>query len=221
MIIDNVKVVLENIEKACLKAKRNISEVTLIAVSKTKSVSDIKEVYDFGIRDFGENKVQELVSKKSEVPSDLIFHMIGHLQSNKVKDIIDKVSLIHSVDSLKLVGVINKEAIKKNINVSILLEINIANEESKYGFKIEEIDEVIKQLPQYSNVTLKGLMCVAPYDINPENNRKYFKEMRLLKDKYNLEILSMGMSNDYMIAIEEGATHVRVGTSIFGERNYN
>ncbi len=193
----------------------------LIAVSKTKPVEMIQEVYDMGIRDFGENKVQELVSKKELLPDDIRWHMIGHLQTNKVKDIIDKAYLIHSVDSIKLLNEINKQAIKKDIVVNILLEINIANEESKYGFKVEEIDDVIKNIKEYKNVNLKGLMCVAPNTDNPEDNRKYFKIMKELKDKYNLEILSMGMSNDYLVAVSEGATYVRIGTKIFGERDYN
>lgn len=193
----------------------------LIAVSKTKPVEMIQEVYDMGIRDFGENKVQELVSKKELLPLDIRWHMIGHLQTNKVKDIIDKAYLIHSVDSIKLLNEINKQAIKKDIVVNILLEINIANEESKYGFKVEEIDDVIKNIKEYKNVNLKGLMCVAPNTDTPEDNRKYFKIMKELKDKYNLEILSMGMSNDYLVAVSEGATYVRIGTKIFGERDYN
>ncbi len=192
----------------------------LIAVSKTKPIEMIKEVYDMGIRDFGENKVQELISKREQLPEDIRWHMIGHLQTNKVKDIVDKAYLIHSVDSIKLLNEINKQAIKKDIVVNILLEINIANEESKYGFRLEEIDDVIKNINDYKNVCLKGLMCVAPNTEEPESNRKYFKLMRELKDKYNLEILSMGMSNDYVIANQEGATYVRIGTKIFGERDY-
>ena len=193
----------------------------LIAVSKTKPVEMIKEVYDMGVRDFGENKVQELISKKDLLPSDIRWHMIGHLQTNKVKDVIDKAYLIHSVDSIKLLNEINKQEIKKEIVVNILLEINIANEESKYGFKISEIDDVIRNIHDYKNVCLKGLMCVAPNTDDPESNRKYFRLMKELKDKYNLEILSMGMSNDYLVAIDEGATYVRIGTKIFGERDYN
>ncbi len=195
-------------------------ECTLIAVSKTKSVSMIKEVYDCGVRDFGENKVQELLTKIGKLPSDIRWHMIGHLQSNKVKDIIGKVYMIHSVDSLKLAHIIEKEALKKDTIVNILCEINIANEESKYGFKIDEIQYAINEIRKLKNIKLLGLMCVAPYQDNPEDNRVYFKEMKALKDKYNLDILSMGMSNDYKIAISEGSNYIRVGTLIFGKRDY-
>ena len=192
----------------------------LIAVSKTKPIEKIKEIYNLGIRDFGENKVQELLQKIDKLPSDIKWHMIGHLQTNKVKDIIDKVYLIHSVDSIKLANVIDKEAKKKNISVNILLEVNIANEESKYGFKIEEIDVTIEEINHLNNINVQGFMCVAPNTINPEENRKFFKKMYELKKLYNYKILSMGMSNDYKIAVEEGSTYVRIGTKIFGERDY-
>ncbi len=197
---------------------KNIGNSKLIAVSKTKPIEMIMEAYEAGIRDFGENKVQELISKIELLPDDINWHMIGHLQTNKVKDIIDKVYLIHSVDSVKLAKVIDKEAKKKNIIVNILLEINIANEESKYGFNIEEIDKAIMEINNLSNVKILGFMCVAPNTDNPSDNRKYFKLMRELGNKYNYEILSMGMSNDYKIAIAEGSTYVRIGTKIFGER---
>ena len=178
---------------------------TLIAVSKTKGIDLIKEVYDVGVRDFGENKVQELLTKIDLLPKDIRWHMIGHLQTNKVKDIIDKVYLIHSVDSLKLAGEINKQAIKKNIKVNILVEINIANEDSKYGFKVSELDLIIDEIKSLSNVCVLGFMCVAPNTSNMEDNRIYFKKMKDLKNKYNLSILSMGMSNDYKVALEEGS----------------
>ena len=207
---ENVLNILNECNSAC----------TLIAVSKTKSVDMIKEVYDLGIRDFGENKVQELLSKIDKLPSDIRWHMIGHLQTNKVKDIVDKVYLIHSVDSIKLAKEIEKQAIKKNVNVSILCEVNIAEEESKYGFNTLELDSAIKEIRSLKNVNLLGLMCVAPYQEDPEDNRIYFKKMRELKEKYNLDILSMGMSNDYKVAIEEGASYIRVGTLIFGKRDY-
>lgn len=195
-------------------------DCTLIAVSKTKSVSMIKEVYDLGVRDFGENKVQELLSKKPELPEDIRWHMIGHLQTNKVKDVVGNVYLIHSVDSLKLAHEIEKVALKKDVTVDILCEINIANEESKYGFKASEIEQAIKEIKELKNINLRGLMCVAPYQDDPEDNRKYFKQMKELKDKYNLELLSMGMSNDYKVALSEGSNYIRVGTLIFGERDY-
>ena len=193
---------------------------TLIAVSKTKSVEMIKEVYDLGVRDFGENKVQELLSKMDKLPSDIRWHMIGHLQSNKVKDIVGKVYMIHSVDSIKLAKEIEKNALKKDVIVKILCEINIASEESKYGFSVDEVDYAIKEIKKMKNIELCGLMCVAPYQENPEENRKYFIKMKELKSKYNLDILSEGMSNDYKIALDEGSNYIRIGTLIFGERDY-
>ena len=209
MIKDNINNILQELQNS-----------KLIAVSKTKPVEDILEAYEAGIRDFGENHVQEILEKYNKLPKDIRWHMIGHLQTNKVKDIIGKVYLIHSVDSIKLAKEINKQANKKNIIVNVLIELNIANEDSKYGFKVEEIDTAIKEITLLDNIKVLGLMCVAPYTIRPEDNRKYFKLMKQLKDKYNLEILSMGMSNDYKIALEEGSTYIRVGTKIFGERNY-
>ena len=209
MIKDSVNEILKELKNS-----------KLIAVSKTKPVSDIMEAYEVGIRDFGENHVQEILEKKGKLPDDIRWHMIGHLQTNKVKDIVDKVYLIHSVDSVKLAKEIDKQAKKKGLVVNILLEINVALEESKYGFKVEELDDAIKEISSLDNVCIKGLMCVAPYTPTPEDNRVYFKEMNRLKNKYKLEILSMGMSNDYLIADEEGSTYVRIGTKIFGERDY-
>ena len=210
MIKDNINSILKELNK----------ETTLIAVSKTKPVEMIKEAYDAGIRDFGENHVQEILEKIDKLPNDIRWHMIGHLQTNKVKEIIDKVYLIHSVDTVKLANYINKEATKKKIIVNILLEINIANEETKYGFKIDELDEALKEIKDLQNIKIKGLMCVAPNTENPSENQKYFHIMKELKKKYNLEILSMGMSNDYLYALKEGTNYIRVGTKIFGERNY-
>lgn len=209
MIRDNINNILKDIGNA-----------TLIAVSKTKPVEMIKEAYDVGVRDFGENKVQELLSKIEMLPNDINWHMIGHLQTNKVKDIIGRVKLIHSVDSIKLAYVIDKESKKKNIVTDILLEVNIACEESKYGFKVSELDNAISELNNLDNINILGFMCVAPNTDNPEDNRCYFKLMKELSLKYNYSILSMGMSNDYKIAVEEGSTYIRIGTKIFGERDY-
>ncbi len=211
MIEENIKEITKYLNNDC----------TLIAVSKTKPIEMIEEAYQTGIRDFGENHVQELVEKINKLPNDIRWHMIGHLQTNKVKDIIGKVYLIHSVDTIKLAKEIGKQSKKNNTITNILLELNIANEESKYGFKIEEIDNAIKEIQLLTNINIKGLMCVAPFTETPEDNRIYFKKMKELKDKYNLELISMGMSNDYTIAIEEGSNYIRVGTKIFGERNYN
>lgn len=203
------------------KIKKELYNSKLIAVSKTKSVQDILEAYDAGIRDFGENKVQELLEKIDKLPKDIRWHMIGHLQTNKVKSIIDKVYLIHSVDTLKLAKEIDKQAKEKNKIVNILLEINIACEDSKYGFNIEELESCMSDIKLLNNINALGLMCVAPNTNNPEDNRKYFKKMKELKEKYKLDTLSMGMSNDYKIAIEEESTYIRIGTKIFGEKNYS
>ena len=188
----------------------------------------LQEVYDLGMRHFGENKVQELCDKKPELPDDLNWHMIGHLQRNKVKQVIDKVKLIHSVDSIRLAETIEQEAAKKNLVVDILIEVNVANEESKYGFQMNEVLPAIEVIAKFSHIRIKGLMTIAPFVENPEENRSVFADLRKLSvdinskniDNVCIGILSMGMTNDYQVAIEEGATMVRVGTGIFGERNY-
>ncbi len=207
------KMIETNINNILLELKN--TNTKLIAVSKTQSIENIQKVYNAGIKDFGENKVQELLSKIDKLPKDIRWHMIGHLQTNKVKDIIDKVYLIHSVDSIKLANKINKEAKKKNIKVNVLLEINIANEPSKYGFKNNEIEDAIDYIKSLDNINIKGFMCIAPKN---ENNQTYFKQMNHLKKQYNYDILSMGMSNDYKIALKEKSTYIRIGTKIFGPR---
>ncbi len=203
------------------RIKEEIGSVLLVAVSKTKSNEEILEAYNLGIRDFGENYVQELTSKMDTLPSDIKWHMIGHLQTNKVRDIVKRnIYLIESVDSIKLAKEINKEAIKNNKTVNILIEVNIANDSNKTGCNKDDLDSIVDSIKELSNVSLKGLMCIAPHTDNEDSIRNSFKEMKLLKDKYKLDLLSMGMSNDYKIAIEEGANIVRIGTKIFGERVY-
>ncbi|MBE5931900.1 MAG: YggS family pyridoxal phosphate-dependent enzyme [Lachnospiraceae bacterium] len=229
MLRENLQKVKDRIEKACVKAGRNIDEVTLIAVSKTKPLSDIEELILCGTKEFGENKVQELVDKYENVSTPVNWHLIGHLQTNKVKYIVDKVSLIHSVDSLKLAKEIQKEAAKKNVIVNILVQVNVANEDTKFGLDTSEVLHLVNEISILPNIRIKGLMTIAPYVENPEDNRPYFKELKQLLldikskniDNVDMSILSMGMTNDYEVAIEEGATMVRVGTGIFGERNYN
>ena len=219
----------ENIAKACERAGRNRNEVTLIAVSKTKPVDMIREAIDYGIKDFGENKVQELCDKIEVIPEKLNWHLIGHLQRNKVKYIVDKVSLIHSVDSLRLAEQIDAEAKKKNVVCDILIEVNIAGEESKFGVSKEQVKGLLDDIRHLSNIRVKGLMTIAPFVDDAEDNRVHFKEMYQLfidmrqenADNISMEVLSMGMTGDYQVAIEEGATMVRVGTGIFGARNYN
>lgn len=229
MLKENLKEVQNNIEKVCENKQIPRENVTLIAVSKTKPVEMLQEIYDAGCRDFGENKVQELVDKYEVMPKDIRWHMIGHLQRNKVKYIVDKVHLIHSVDSFRLAETIEKEAVKKNCEVNVLIEVNMAREESKYGVYPEDLETLLREISQLQHVHVKGLMTVAPNVENAEENRVVFNEIRKLSvdiskkniDNITMNILSMGMTNDYKIAIEEGASCVRVGTAIFGKRNYN
>ena len=229
MLKDNLKEVEKNIDEVCSTKNIKREDVHLIAVSKTKPVEMLQEIYEEGCRDFGENKVQELVDKYEIMPKDIRWHMIGHLQRNKVKYIVDKVYMIHSVDSLRLAETIEKEAVKKNCEVNILIEINMAREESKYGVFPEDLEGLLKEISRLPHVHVKGLMTVAPNVKNPEENRTVFSEMKKLSvdiaqkniDNITMNILSMGMTNDYKIAIEEGAHFVRVGTAIFGKRNYD
>jgi pyridoxal phosphate enzyme (YggS family) len=227
-ISKNLDLVSRNIAKACERAGRDKADVTLIAVSKTKPVSMLMEAYRHGCRQFGENKVQELSQKYEEMPKDIQWHMIGHLQRNKVKYVVGKAALIHSVDSLKLAEEISREAVKKQLEVSILIEVNIANEESKYGVALSDAEKLIRGAALLPNIHIQGLMAIAPYVEDPEENRHYFTLLKQLSvdikqkniDNVNMNVLSMGMTGDYLTAIEEGATHVRVGTGIFGERHY-
>ena len=209
----------ENIQK--IQKEISNSNTTLIAVSKTKPINDIMEAYNCGIRDFGENHVQELIKKVHELPKDIRWHLIGHLQKNKVKYVVnDNVFLIHSVDSIDLAKEISKRAFLNNVNMKILLEVNVANEESKWGFKVDEIKPAFEEISKLSNIKVLGLMTVAPHTDNLEEIRTYFKELKKIKNELRLEILSIGMSNDYKIAVEEGSNYIRIGTNIFGERNY-
>lgn len=228
MIKDNLNIVRDNINTAAGRAGRNASDVTLIAVSKTKPVSMLKEAYDAGARDFGENRVQEIVDKYPQLPSDIRWHLIGHLQTNKVKYIIDKVCMIHSVDSLKLAQEISRQAVKADVSMDILIEVNVACEETKFGAKCEDTLRLCTEISGLPNIHIRGLMTVAPFTDDPEENRAVFSALRQLSvdiaakniDNVNMDYLSMGMSGDYTVAVEEGATHVRVGTYIFGAREY-
>lgn len=228
MLKDNYDKVVEKIGKVCNEAGRNPDDVTLIAVSKTKPVSMLQEIYDHGCRDFGENKVQELVEKYEVLPKDIRWHLIGHLQRNKVKYVVDKAALIHSVDSLRLAEEISKEALKKNVEAEILIEVNAAMEESKFGIKVEEAEALVRQIAKLPGIRIRGLMTIAPYVENPEENRQYFAQLRQLSvdisakniDNVTMDVLSMGMTGDYETAVSEGATLVRVGTGIFGQRHY-
>ena len=229
MIRENLTHTRQNMEDACRRAGRDAGDVTLIAVSKTKPLPMLQEAYEAGVRDFGENRVQELVEKYEALPGDIRWHMIGHLQRNKVKYLVGKVFLIHSVDSLRLAQEIQREAEKKQTEVNILVEVNVAGEESKFGSRREETLPLVKEIALLPLVHIQGLMTVAPYVENPEENRGIFANLQQLAvdigreniDNVNMNVLSMGMTGDYPVAVEEGATCVRVGTGIFGNRSYD
>ncbi|MBQ4531246.1 MAG: YggS family pyridoxal phosphate-dependent enzyme [Lachnospiraceae bacterium] len=229
MIKENLAEVEEKICAACKRAGRDRSEVTLITVSKTNPVVRLKEAMDCGVSVFGENKVQEMLEKIEELPDSLEWHMIGHLQRNKVKYIMGKVALIHSVDSLRLAQEISKEAVKQGTEENILVEINVAEEESKFGITTEEAIQLVEEIAKLPAIHVKGLMTIAPFVDDPEENRQVFQSLKKLSvdikqkniDNVTMDVLSMGMTNDYEVAIEEGATMIRVGTGIFGRRSYN
>lgn len=229
MLTKNYDMTYAQVREACKRSNRPETDATLIAVSKTKPVWMLEELYQHGCRDFGENKVQELTEKYDVLPKDIRWHMIGHLQRNKVKYIVDKVYMIHSVDSLRLAEEISKEAVKKQVSVKILMEVNVAGEESKFGLTVEETTELVESISKLPGIEVKGLMTIAPYVENPEENRQYFRKLKQLSvdimrkniDNVSMSVLSMGMSGDYIVATEEGATFVRVGTGIFGERDYS
>lgn len=228
MLKENLQQVEERIAQACARAGRDRSEVTLIAVSKTKPVEMLQEVYDAGIRTFGENKVQEICEKYDRLPQDIAWHMIGHLQRNKVRQVIDKAALIHSVDSYRLAQEISVQAQKKNLQMPILIEVNIAEEESKFGISADDTIRLVEEIAALPNLQIRGLMTIAPYVTDAEENRLYFRQIKQLSvdiknkniDNVSMDILSMGMTGDYEVAIEEGATMVRVGTGVFGARHY-
>ena len=229
MVVENLAEVEKHVCEACERAGRSRDQVTLIAVSKTKPVSMIEELLPGGTRDFGENKVQELVDKYEVLPKDIHWHLIGHLQRNKVKYVVDKACLIHSVDSMRLAETISEEGEKKGVTVPVLIEVNVAGEESKFGVTLEETEGLVREIAKLPSIQIKGLMTIAPYVEDPEENRVHFSRLKQLSvdirnkniDNVSMDVLSMGMTGDYQVAIEEGATMVRVGTGIFGERNYN
>ena len=229
MVVENLAEVERRVCAACERAGRPREEVTLIAVSKTKPVSMIEELLPGGTRDFGENKAQELCEKYEQLAKEIRWNLIGHLQRNKVKYVVDKACLIHSVDSLRLAETISEEAVKRQLTVPVLIEVNVAGEESKFGVSPEETEELIREIAKLPGMAVKGLMTIAPFVENPEENRVHFANLKKLCvdikmkniDNVSMNVLSMGMTGDYEVAIEEGATMIRVGTGIFGERNYN
>lgn len=223
--VNNMSYIKENLDEI----RGNLKEdVLLVAVTKTHTAMEINEAIDAGVTDIGENKVQEILDKYEKV-KPVRWHLIGHLQTNKVKYIIDKVDLIHSVDSMKLAKEIDKRAKQHDKTMDILIQVNSANEESKFGISTDETKDLIMEiLENCSNINIKGLMCIAPFEENPEDVREYFAEVKKQYDEFgkieherlDFKHLSMGMSHDYIVAMEEGANLVRVGSAIFGRRSY-
>lgn len=225
----NLNKINEEIKLCAERCGRNAEDVLLCAVSKTRTPEEINIAIDAGVTDIGENKVQEIMDKFDAV-KPVKWHMIGHLQTNKVKYIIDKVSMIHSVDSYKLATEINKRAAQHGLVMDILLQVNSAEEESKFGITTDETEKLIKEiLDTCENIRIRGLMCIAPYADDPEDIKVYFEDVKKQYDEFgkidhprlDFKYLSMGMSHDFPVAIEAGSNLVRVGSAIFGERNYN
>jgi len=230
MVKENLKSIEERISAACARSGRSRSDVLLLCVTKTKPIEMLEEAYAAGYRDFGENKVQEITKKRPQLPSDVRWHMIGHLQTNKVKQVIeDGAVMIHSVESEHLAKEISKRAEAAGIVMPVLVEVNVAKEESKFGVMPEDTEAFIRSIAPLPGIRIKGLMTSAPYTEDPQTNRPYFKKLRQLMidingqniDNVNMCELSMGMTGDFEVAVEEGATIVRIGTGIFGERHYD
>lgn len=229
MLEENLRRVRESIAKACAASGRGEEDVTLLAVSKTHPAESIRTLYDLGQRDFGENYVQELLQKEQSLPKDIRWHMIGHLQRNKVKYIAPFVHMIHSLDSLPLAEAIEKEARKCGRRIPVLVEVNVAGEESKFGVRPEDAKDFVRKVADFPHLAVRGLMTSAPPVADGEENRPHFRCLRKLlvdiagegMDNVSMDILSMGMSGDYVPAVLEGAGIVRVGTVLFGERDYS
>ncbi len=228
-IKENIDIILKKVSVAAARSGRNPEDITVIAVSKTVDADRAREAAEGGLINLGENRVQELVSKYEQLSDiDVKWHLIGHLQKNKVKYIIDKAVLIHSVENLELANEINKRALQHDMTANVLIELNIGEEESKFGINGENVYEFVKSMEQFENIKVLGLMTVAPFSENPEDIRWVFKKMKEIFDKISgmklknteMKFLSMGMTNDFEIAIEEGANIVRIGTAIFGARKY-
>lgn len=229
MITHSIEQVKKQMEKAAIQSGRSLDDIKLIAVTKTRTVDEMKEVQQEGLTEFGENRVQEVQNKYSQFDKGINWHLIGHLQRNKVKYIIDKVGLIHSVDSLRLAKAIHKEAKKQDLVVNVLIQVNVANEDTKFGLPVKDVIPFLKEIATFKNIKIQGLMTMAPYATDPEESRPYFRQLKKLSvdinnqrlDNVYMRELSMGMTNDYTVAIEEGATMIRVGTGIFGTRDYS
>lgn len=226
MIKENIAKVQETMAMHATSVNRKTDDIQLIAVSKKMPLESLQKAYDFGIRDFGENHVKELLQKQVQLPKDIRWHMIGHLQRNKVKQVLPHAYMIHSVDSINLSDVMEHEAVKLDKDILCLLEINVAKEESKHGFLPEDLSQILERFSKYKRLKIMGLMTVAPFVEDANDNREIFRKLKQMSvdikvkniDNMNMKFLSMGMSNDYGIAIEEGADMIRVGTSIFGSR---
>jgi len=218
----------EEIEKTLIKAGRSDDLVNLVAVTKTKGIDIIKESLKFGVTDIGENRVQELSDKYDELGKDVNFHMIGHLQTNKVRNLIGKTKLIHSLDRMSLAQELNKRSKMLNITTDVLLQVNIAEEKSKHGLKSDEVLQFLEDILDFQNIRIKGLMTMAPLTEDQVLVRNVFRSLFKIKEDIvnrnykglNMAYLSMGMTNDYKLAIEEGSNMIRIGSFIFGERNY-
>jgi PLP dependent protein len=228
-IKENIDIILNRVEKAAKNSGRSIEDITVIAVSKTVGAEKAKQAIEGGLSNLGENRVQEFVNKYEQLSNmNIKWHMIGHLQKNKVKYIIDKAELIHSIENIDLANEVNKRAKQHEIMSKVLIELNIGEEDSKFGINAENVYDFIKEINQYENIMVMGLMTVAPYAENPEEVRWVFKKMKEIYDNISkmqlkntdMKYLSMGMTNDFEIAIEEGSNMVRIGTAIFGSRNY-
>lgn len=227
-IKSNLDNIYDRIKAAAEKSGRKLEDINIIAVTKTVQTDRMQSVYEYGIRNMGENRVQELLEKYEELPADVRWHLIGHLQTNKVKYIIDKVEMIHSVDSLELAREINSRAGKHNRKMDVLLQVNVSGEETKFGISPEKVSEYVNEIANMDNISLRGLMTIAPYAQDPQDIRPVFRNLyniyidikRKRIDNVSMDYLSMGMSNDFEVAVEEGANMVRVGTGIFGKRDY-
>lgn len=229
-ISENIETIKKNVQRAAEKVNKTIDDITIIAVTKTVDSDRAIEAIDSGLYNLGENRVQEFNNKYSVIKDkDVKWHIIGHLQTNKVKYVVGKVELIHSLESIPLAEEINKRAKQQGIIANVLIELNLGGEESKFGLDENSVFEFAKSIEQYDHIRVMGMMTVAPYDENPENIRWVFKKMKSIFDEisnlnlinFEMKYLSMGMTNDYEIAIEEGSNMIRVGTAIFGSRNYN
>lgn len=224
----NIKCIKNDIKLACERSNRSYSEITVLAVTKTMPLSDMNQAFEHGLNQFAENKVQELLRKETSFSQDITWHLIGHLQTNKVKSIVGKVTLIHSVDSYRLARAIDVQAKISDIYQDILIQVNVAKEDTKFGLDIDEVEGVIRDIALLKNVKIRGLMTIAPYVVCPEENRSIFRKLHQILvdinqkniDNVRMDTLSMGMTHDYIVAVEEGATMLRIGTGIFGERIY-